>query len=644
MVDGFFADGEGSEFADRSAMDTAISDLRGLEGQGQIAEGNIVTAQDNLAAFFSGLNSDSALNLKDGTVYTVSGDIADEAAALETLLNDDEDAVYAVDRVTGFLESQDRAIADLDDLNGQIDHSVVMREMSVSDAAPQLVSLDEAEVDRLGEGSVQIEARQTDAVGNVHEGGPATSSFVIDTIDPSTLDAPAVTLGLVTDADDGTTLTVTFGFDEAMDQGVAPTVTFDPDLESTLTGQTGRWTDAQTYVVEAVVADADFDADEVTIDITGAQDVAGNIQEDHTATVGLSVDTQNPTSSSITIDVADSDQTDGDAAESFTVSTSDLDPGMLHVEMRGSEFTALTSIKSDYLNDVSAKIGGLQTAASDAQGFEGALTAAEEARDAFFNNATASDPSGSAAVFSTSGDIDVEASRVEGIAAELSRLEDVSSDADGARDVFFTEGNPGAGHASSAEIGAEALRVEGLGDDFADLETALSDAQGDRDVFFTDGAGAGHASSTEIGDEALRVEGLGDDFADLETALSDAQDDFAAFFDDSTDPVGPGSAFDDIQAIGDEASRLETKAATLRGSAADEMNEAAAALRDLEVEAQGLEDAIADAQGEVDSFFAVLFTADDVERPLMLVLPRVMRPLLRFFSDDVVAAASADRG
>ena len=56
-------------------------------------------------------------------------------------------------------------------------------EVSVSDAAPQLVSLDEAEVDRLGEGSVQIEARQTDAVGTVHEGGPATSSFVIDTID-----------------------------------------------------------------------------------------------------------------------------------------------------------------------------------------------------------------------------------------------------------------------------------------------------------------------------------------------------------------------------------------------------------------------------------------------------------------------------
>ena len=78
------------------------------------------------------------------------------------------------------------------------------------------------------------------------------------------------------------------------------------------------------------------------------------MQEDHTPANRHSADF-------IVDTIADSDQTDGDAAESFTVSTSDLDPGMLHVEMR-SEFTALTSIKSDYLNDVSAKIGGLQTA------------------------------------------------------------------------------------------------------------------------------------------------------------------------------------------------------------------------------------------------------------------------------------------
>ena len=40
--------------------------------------------------------------------------------------------------------------------------------------------------------------------------------------------------------------------------------------------------------------------------------------------------------------VDDNDQTDGDAVSSFTVSTSDLDPGTIHVDMRGSEYTELT--------------------------------------------------------------------------------------------------------------------------------------------------------------------------------------------------------------------------------------------------------------------------------------------------------------
>ena len=54
----------------------------------------------------------------------------------------------------------------------------------------------------------------------------------VDTRNPSTVGAPAVSDVLVTDTDDGTTLTVTFGFDEAMDQGIAPDVTFDPAVAS----------------------------------------------------------------------------------------------------------------------------------------------------------------------------------------------------------------------------------------------------------------------------------------------------------------------------------------------------------------------------------------------------------------------------
>ena len=64
----------------------------------------------------------------------------------------------------------------------------------------------------------------------------------VDTVNPSTVGAPVVSDIVVSDADDTTTLTVSFSFDEVMDVAVLPTVTFDPDVESTLTGQTGSWT------------------------------------------------------------------------------------------------------------------------------------------------------------------------------------------------------------------------------------------------------------------------------------------------------------------------------------------------------------------------------------------------------------------
>ena len=55
---------------------------------------------------------------------------------------------------------------DLADLNSQIDNSIVIRDIAAVDDTAHTVSLTTDEVDRLGEGSVQIEATQTDAVGN----------------------------------------------------------------------------------------------------------------------------------------------------------------------------------------------------------------------------------------------------------------------------------------------------------------------------------------------------------------------------------------------------------------------------------------------------------------------------------------------
>ena len=145
------------------------------------------------------------MNLKDGSVYTVSADIAGEVAALESLLNGD-DGDNAADRVTGFFDAHDgaadaRHIADLADLNGQIANSIVTRDIDVTDATPQLVSLTPEEVDRLGEGSVQIKATQTDGAGNLHEGGPATSSFMI----PVTEDVSDINNQYGGDGNDGLT-------------------------------------------------------------------------------------------------------------------------------------------------------------------------------------------------------------------------------------------------------------------------------------------------------------------------------------------------------------------------------------------------------------------------------------------------------
>ena len=152
------------------------------------------------------------------------------------------------------------------------------------------------------------------------------NSQTVDTVNPSTFVPPAVSDIVVSDEDDTTTLTVTFTFDEAMDQAIDPVVTFEPAVAATLTGQTGRWTDAQTYVVEAVVADADIDADEVTIDITGAHDVAGNLQADHEATVGLEIDTVNPSTVGapmVSVDLVTADLiTDADDGSTLTVSFS----------------------------------------------------------------------------------------------------------------------------------------------------------------------------------------------------------------------------------------------------------------------------------------------------------------------------------
>ena len=218
---------------------------------------------------------------------------------------------------------------------------------------------------------------------------------------------------------------------------------------------------------------------------------------------------------------------------------------MIHVDMRGSEYTSShPQIKSDYLNDVSAKIGGLQTAASDARRSEGAPTAAEHDRDEYL----------AAEGFASSDAIGDEATRLEGVRLAAVDLENALSGAEANINAFFGADGQGADFADSAEIGEEAAiqeelaatlpedseaaesalqiasELRGLETQAQDLEDAVSAAQGDVDTFFDSGAGTSFANSTEIGDRVAHLEAAQTNAADLEDAAENAQGDLDAFF------------------------------------------------------------------------------------------------------------------
>ena len=78
--------------------------------------------------------------------------------------------------------------------------------------------------------NVSITAKKSivDMAGNPMVQAVVNDSQTVDTVNPSTDGAPAVSDVDITDADDGKTLEVSFTFSEAMDTGTTPTVTFDP--------------------------------------------------------------------------------------------------------------------------------------------------------------------------------------------------------------------------------------------------------------------------------------------------------------------------------------------------------------------------------------------------------------------------------
>ncbi len=168
-------------------------------------------------------------------------------------------------------------------------------------------------------GSVAVGASTyTDLAGN--NGGGGSDSVNIDTQNPSV--ASIVTNdGVITDADTPGvgSFEVTITFDEDMDMAVNPTILFSPNVDSTLTFSSGTWSDPAIYEATYDVADANVST-EVGIDVTGAQDAVGNVQQDYTPNDDdFGIDTENPT---VVVNIVDVQLNDTDDESLVTLSFS----------------------------------------------------------------------------------------------------------------------------------------------------------------------------------------------------------------------------------------------------------------------------------------------------------------------------------
>ena len=151
-----------------------------------------------------------------------------------------------------------------------------------------------------GLGSVTINAGAfTDAAGNGNLVA-TLDTVTIDTVNPTVASVVASST-MITDADVGAgTFNITVTFDEPMNTTVVPTLTLPPAVAGTLTFSNDVWSDGvngvnSIYIANYNVFDVNVAILDVTVDVTGAQDAAGNAQQDYLPTQPtFSIDTLNP--------------------------------------------------------------------------------------------------------------------------------------------------------------------------------------------------------------------------------------------------------------------------------------------------------------------------------------------------------------
>jgi hypothetical protein len=189
------------------------------------------------------------------------------------------------------------------------------------------VLIDESAADGIYD--LKVAAKQAPPENNTWVWDIETDAVVVDGT-PPTIDSVEVSDNLINESDNLGTLDVIVTFDETMDTGFDPTISFDADIEDdgTLTfAGPGVWSDEDTvYTATYDIADTNQTNFDVDVIVEDAQDLAGNVQDPNPDILSgadlIDVDTVAPAVSGGFIIVTGNNGTGGEFISGDTITAS----------------------------------------------------------------------------------------------------------------------------------------------------------------------------------------------------------------------------------------------------------------------------------------------------------------------------------
>ena len=172
----------------------------------------------------------------------------------------------------------------------------------------------------LSEGTTGLVAVSTDTAGNSNSSEP--QDVTVDTTLPA-ITSLVLSDSDITDADIGSTVTLTITFDEDLNQDIIPVVA--SNVSSTLIDPSGTFTSPTEFVVSFTVADANVEVANIQFDVSGATDIAGN---------EMAAVVNQPTDPPSTVDT----DTEGVSVRFVNTGTREDDPGTTNINS-AVEFT-----------------------------------------------------------------------------------------------------------------------------------------------------------------------------------------------------------------------------------------------------------------------------------------------------------------